>query len=44
MMRSGISPCLYSIIRGQPYMLDLLFEAGASMEFSVNNKVVLPDI
>jgi hypothetical protein len=42
--RSGITPALYSIIRGQPHMLDLLLEYGASMDITVNNKVVKDDI
>lgn len=31
MHRSGITPALYSIIRSQPKLLDLLFECGASL-------------
>ena len=42
--RSGISPVLYSVIRGQPQMLDLLLEYGASMEITLNNKLVRDDI
>lgn len=42
--RSGITPALYSIIRGQPKMLDLLFEYDASMDITVNNKLVKEDI
>ena len=42
--RSGISPCLYCIIRGQPKMLDLLLESGASTKLDLNNKVVRDDI
>lgn len=37
---TGITPALYSIIRGKPKILNLLLEYGASMEYLVNGKVV----
>ena len=38
--RSGITPCIYSIIRGQAKVLDLLLEMGASLDYKINSKVV----
>lgn len=37
---TGLTPALYTIIRGKPKLLNLLLEYGASMDYVVNEKVV----